>query len=46
MNLKQVVQNTPKEEWENMKSDCIEQAKRFSLEKFQEKLQSQLTINN
>ncbi len=40
MNLKQVIENTTKEEWKNMSSDCIERSRDFSLEKFQEKLQS------
>lgn len=39
-NLKQVIQDTPKEEWENMEDTCIARARDFSLEKFQEKLQS------
>ena len=42
--LKQVIQNTKKEEWESMKNDCILRSHDFSLEKFQEKLQSSLHI--
>lgn len=33
-NLKQVIRNTPKEEWIEMKEDCRERAQAFSLEAF------------
>lgn len=38
--LKKAIQETPKEEWQSMEAACIKRAQDFSLEKFQEKLQS------
>jgi len=40
MNLKKVIQNTDEDEWKSMKDNAIDRAKTFSLEKFEEKLQS------
>lgn len=44
VNLKKVIQDTPDETWKSMKNDCILRSQDFSLEKFQEKLQSSLYI--
>ena len=45
VNLKQVIQNTEKSEWESMHDACISRAEDFSLEKFEKKLQSLLVKN-
>jgi glycosyltransferase involved in cell wall biosynthesis len=45
VNLKEVIQNTPKEEWEEMKDACVKRASDFSLDKFEEKLKSILSKN-
>lgn len=45
-NLKQVIQDTPKEEWESMKEDCILRARDFSLDAFEKKLKSSLLIKS
>ena len=45
VNLKQVIQNTEKSEWEFMHDACISRAEDFSLEKFEKKLQSLLVKN-
>ncbi len=45
-NLKQLIQYTSEEEWGSMKHDCRKRAEDFSLEKFQEKLESLLTPNS
>lgn len=42
--LKQVIQNTKKEEWEGMKNTCISRARDFSLDAFEKKLKSSLHI--
>lgn len=42
--LETVIKTTPPDEWKNMSSASRERAQDFSLEKFQEKLQSSLHI--
>lgn len=44
LHLKEVIQNTPKEEWKNMHTDCIERSKIFSLDAFEKKLKSLLNL--
>lgn len=39
-NLKYTIQMTANKEWEDMYASCLARAQDFSLEKFQEKLQS------
>ncbi len=46
INLQKVIQDVPKEDWKQMRDSCVWRAQDFSLEKFQERLQSLLTINN
>jgi glycosyltransferase involved in cell wall biosynthesis len=43
-NLKSVIQNTKKEEWEAMSVDCISRARDFSLDAFEKKLKSSLQL--
>ena len=43
-NLKQVIQNTKKEEWESMQEACASRAGDFSLDAFQKKLKSSLQL--
>jgi glycosyltransferase involved in cell wall biosynthesis len=43
-NLKKVLLETKEDEWKNMNNACRERAEEFSLEKFQERLQSSLNI--
>ncbi len=42
-NLKKAIQETPQEVWGSMRIDCINRSRDFSLEKFQERLQSSLS---
>ena len=43
--IKSVIESTKLTDWESMKDDCTEQAKLFSLEKFEEKLRFHLNLN-
>ncbi|MBC7503575.1 glycosyltransferase, partial [Candidatus Gracilibacteria bacterium] len=43
-NLKNVIQNTKKEDWESMKNDCITRARDFSLDAFEKSLKSSLQL--
>ena len=42
--LKQVIQNTSKEEWESMSDACIVRSRDFSLDAFEKKLKSSLQL--
>ena len=42
--LKQVIQNTKREEWQSMSADCIVRARDFSLDAFQKSLKSSLQL--
>lgn len=42
MNLKKIIQDTSKEEWEHMKDACIERAGKFSLSAFANNLKKYL----
>jgi glycosyltransferase involved in cell wall biosynthesis len=42
--LKNVISETSKQEWRNMREASIKRAQSFSLEKFQENLQSHLQL--
>ena len=44
--LKSVIQDTKKEEWESMKEDSILRARDFSLDAFEKKLKSSLLIKS
>ena len=43
-NLKEIIQNTKKEEWESMSDSCIVRARDFSLDAFEKKLKSSLQL--
>jgi hypothetical protein len=42
--MQEVIQNTDEDEWKSMKDSAIDRAQTFSLEKFEEKLQSAICI--
>lgn len=43
-NLKKIIQNTKKEEWESMATECIARARDFSLDAFEKRLKSSLQL--
>jgi hypothetical protein len=44
MNLKKVIQETAKKEWEVMRDSCIVRANDFSLDSFKKKLKSLIQL--